>query len=738
MSGTPFTSYSIHKTIVLMIQHAFTGSLTVLPAQRKLYFEDGGLVYASSEQTQESFANILLEMNVVDGETLNRVQATLLPGQSLGKKLRDEGIADGPALAQALKQQIMRIVQQVANSKSGEFEEQAGPIPPKVPKLKIHTLPLFLKSCLLVEDPLFPQAIYADTTLRPTRLFALMREELNLPPSYRELMDRIGQTGATLGELQQGTLLELAQVKRLAYILDLLGMADLREEQMSAEIAMGLGEEADFLSDQPLSMELDPMPEEASPYPSLGAALGEELAEPEENTILPQHVSAYGLGEEDNQDGPISFAGLEETTNETPRPNSRDFDLDTEPDLLAKLAKKYPELQPRDEEDPVEALNRALNDGQLPSASRFEAEAEAEEAFNPVEGDQTVPSTPLSSLAEPSETRQAPDFSDYELDDVAEDQGITAPMTIPGEKLAAYADWRGSAGTGSAGTGSARIGSASGGPVSQATPSAPLSPARPKEKTQAARDLTQRGYILPERENAAETKPGAKAARRSTGALVALLFLLLLASAAYFSKPQWSAWLSSNDGPPAARVEALGPPQQNAEQPAPAAQGEPQPEPLQAEPLQAEPPQAEPPQAEPAQPEQPAIAPSETKPPVGQETPEGAKPAPAPSATRPARPNELADKKVAATRESLKSAGASYAIAFIVACEAATLRDLEASNPQEPFGLLPRRMGERHCFIGIWGQFASKEEAAAALPRLPASLAQGEVGWVIDLRPFLN
>lgn len=729
MSGTPFTSYSIHKTLVLMIQHAFTGSLTVLPAQRKLYFEEGGLVYASSEQPQESFANILLEMQVVDAETINRVQATLLPGQSLGKKLRDEGIADGPALAQALKQQIMRIVQQVANSKSGEFEEQPGPIPPKIPKLKIHTLPLFLKSCLLVDDPLFPQGIYADTALHPTRLFALMREELNLPPSYRELMDRIGQTGATLGELQQGTLLELAQVKRLAYILDLLGMADLREEEPSRDIAMGLGEEADLLSDQPLSMDLGPMPDEPTDYPSLGAALGEELAEPEEqSTLLPQHASAYGPGDEDREDAPLSFAGLEETTNETPRPTSRDFDLDTAPDLLGKLAEKYPELQPRDEEDPVEALNRALNDGQLPLATRFEPE----ESFTPLEGDQTVPSAPLSTLSEIPAPRQGPDFSDYEMGDVEEDQGITAPMNIQSEKLAAFADWGGSAGAGSAGAGSAGIGSAGTGPagsgsasgnsVSQATPNAPLSPARPKGKTHAAHDLTKRGYILPERENAAETKSGAKTARRSKGALAALLFLLLLASAAYLTRGQWSTWLSKNDGPPAARVEALGPPQQNSEQTAAPGQDESQAEPLQAEPLQAEPAR---------------LKPEKTEPDNRKTTAKSADPL-ASSLHGPAKPAEEAGQKVAATRESLKAAGARYAIAFIVACESTTLRDLEATNPEVPFGLLPRRMGERNCFIGIWGQFASKEEAAASLPQLPASLAQGEIGWVIDLTPFLN
>ena len=88
------------------------------------------------------------------------------------------------------------------------------------------------------------------------------------------------------------------------------------------------------------------------------------------------------------------------------------------------------------------------------------------------------------------------------------------------------------------------------------------------------------------------------------------------------------------------------------------------------------------------------------------------------------------------TTRDLAEGKASYAIAFIVACEPTTILDLQKVG--EPFGLLPRKIGQRDCFIGIWGQFSSKEAAIAGLNDVPVSLSQGEKGWVLDVRPFLK
>ncbi|MCB1051554.1 MAG: hypothetical protein H6510_10970 [Acidobacteria bacterium] len=770
MTGQPFSNYSIHKSIIGMIQSGFTGSLTIFPGQRKLYFEDGSLVYASSDMQKESFSNILLELDVIKPETLEEVQRTLQPGQSLGKKLRDEGLADAPHLAQALKQQIMRIVQQVVNTKMGEYDEVDGPIPPKIPKLKIHTLPLFIKSCLLVEDPLFPEDLYGDMELHPTQKFFSMRDELNLPPSYREILDHIQQEPVSLKTLQEGALLELAQVKRLAYILQLLGMAKIREisdESFNIGVAgddFFLDPASDLQDDAPIDLS-DPDDEidlgegldsdEGHHDPTSFADLNEELSgqetimqpisdellnplesEPELNYRAEPELELSAEPDLDldpldtseempsfSSDSEMTFSDLNVPTptqtdkRESALSESRNFDYDTEPDLLKKLQTKFPELQPKDDEDPVEALNRALNESDRPSLDlSFETpDADAEE---------TVPSTPIKNLVpDLDEPESLPDFADYELSDVEEDQGITAPMNIPAETLEELQGFK---------------------PL----PDLPKAPPAQEPVAADTPTLRDRGFILPDRDHHSPAPAPIKkqAKPRKTGRILVGLLLFLLAAGVFFTKQYWIPLVVPAN--PTEETLAQNPPVTPPDNAEPEEASDNQPTELPKNDsttteLLAESPQPAEPitKAEPlVEKPQPKPNPEPTLPVTSEPKTSEPKPLPKPVEKPTPKPTQQATGRFGSeinnTLLSLSQANASYSIAFIVACEPSTIYDLQKSG--ESFGILPRKIGQRDCFIGVWGEFANKEEAIAALSEVPQPLAQGEKGWVLDIRPFLN
>jgi hypothetical protein len=54
------------------------------------------------------------------------------------------------------------------------------------------------------------------------------------------------------------------------------------------------------------------------------------------------------------------------------------------------------------------------------------------------------------------------------------------------------------------------------------------------------------------------------------------------------------------------------------------------------------------------------------------------------------------------------------------------------------FFLLPRKLGDRHCFLVMWGRFATRQEAESAIKGVPQYFWQQQnPPRVLELRPYL-
>ncbi len=396
MTTSEYSNYEIHRKLIELIRSDFTGSLTTRPEKRKLFFQNGNLVYANSDIDGESFADILTEMNVLSPDVLVELKLQAQAGLSLGKRIRDDGLATPHDLALALKQQIMRVVSRIVNTKQGEYEVVAGNLPPKIPTLKIHTLPLFVKSFLLVDDPSFPSDIHEGLTLQLAVKFQDERDKLNLPISYLEALNRMDHP-ETIEQICAESDLDIIQGKRLAYTLTLLGAANL--------VAQTHPSPDDIL-------ELPEVPE----IPEISTQ--ELLDELDSQTTIPDQVMNPAQLED-------TFFGRLPVTSQDLTDELDELDsiepLETAADGMLSIPDEEEPIAVLN--DPISELNRVLADPG-PASVVFVDDHSLDDS-------ETVPATPLDELLDDNLGVVHGPYLDYNSDDfLSEDANNTAPMKV--------------------------------------------------------------------------------------------------------------------------------------------------------------------------------------------------------------------------------------------------------------------------------------------------------------------
>jgi septal ring-binding cell division protein DamX len=150
MAFVPFSHFEIHGPVFDFIMNAKSGYIHCEPDARKLYFEEGRLIYASSESEDDNYPRILVERGKLTEAQYKEVLASLNKGESFGRKVREQGLVEPKDLAMALKLQVTRVVDSVTLHKSGEFEVHQDELPQRMPRLKIQTLSLIGKSMLRI------------------------------------------------------------------------------------------------------------------------------------------------------------------------------------------------------------------------------------------------------------------------------------------------------------------------------------------------------------------------------------------------------------------------------------------------------------------------------------------------------------------------------------------------------------------------------------------------------------
>jgi len=200
MARISYSDYEAHKLVFDFIVEKKTGTLIMQPEGRKLFFQQGQLVFASSENPSEHFSQILVENGVLSADNLEMVKAGLGRGESLGKKLKASNLATSQQLVQSLKQQITTIVDAVFATESGAYELVEGDLPPRVPTLKIQALALIIRTVNNLESRQFLKNLPFDNPMRTSDDFTARLADFELPGSYSDFLDHIRSLENKLGD----------------------------------------------------------------------------------------------------------------------------------------------------------------------------------------------------------------------------------------------------------------------------------------------------------------------------------------------------------------------------------------------------------------------------------------------------------------------------------------------------------------------------------------------------------
>ncbi len=192
-----FKTVSLPDIFQLIFSSKKTGVLNVSndKSQRQIYFRNGLLIYASSNDEQDLFGNLLLKKGRISREELNKVLVSQKEGKKIGALLVERNLFTREEIFECLKMQIEEIVFGLFGWKDGEFklEENQGP-PPETIQTELNPMNLIMEGTRRIDEwEELKKVLPTDnTTVEFVRDPAIKSEELKLSKNQIIVMAFVG------------------------------------------------------------------------------------------------------------------------------------------------------------------------------------------------------------------------------------------------------------------------------------------------------------------------------------------------------------------------------------------------------------------------------------------------------------------------------------------------------------------------------------------------------------------
>ncbi|MCB1050802.1 MAG: hypothetical protein H6510_12820 [Acidobacteria bacterium] len=123
-----FDGYGAHSVIKQAWQEGAVGVLDVQDGEtlRQLFWSEGRLVFASSNDEQDRLPEILIQMGHFDREQFQELQPNFNPNQSIGRNLVESGLITQKDLIQGAKRQVSQVFEKAFRMASGQTRFLAG------------------------------------------------------------------------------------------------------------------------------------------------------------------------------------------------------------------------------------------------------------------------------------------------------------------------------------------------------------------------------------------------------------------------------------------------------------------------------------------------------------------------------------------------------------------------------------------------------------------------------------
>jgi septal ring-binding cell division protein DamX len=140
--------------IVELHRGSVTGSLKLerAPLQKAVYFRDGQILFAASNDPKDQLASILVEEGKLGPDQMQVAQARVSPGNPLAKVLTELGYISQRELAEAARIKVEKILTDLYTWKEGTYQFATKSLPKGAIDLELSTSRLLFASIRRVQD----------------------------------------------------------------------------------------------------------------------------------------------------------------------------------------------------------------------------------------------------------------------------------------------------------------------------------------------------------------------------------------------------------------------------------------------------------------------------------------------------------------------------------------------------------------------------------------------------------
>jgi septal ring-binding cell division protein DamX len=220
------------ELLVELHRGSVTGSLKLerAPLQKAVYFRDGQILFAASNDPKDQLASILVEEGKLGPDQMQVAQARVSPGNPLAKVLTELGYISQRELAEAARVKVEKILTDLYTWKEGTYQFATKSLPKGAIDLELSTSRLLFASIRRVQDRdwVLRQLGSLETVLVPTPSLPQFLAQTEPEPLAGEVlkladgMKTVKQIGSvsSLGEF------EVCKVLAAALVAGALGRAD--------------------------------------------------------------------------------------------------------------------------------------------------------------------------------------------------------------------------------------------------------------------------------------------------------------------------------------------------------------------------------------------------------------------------------------------------------------------------------------------------------------------------------
>ncbi len=215
---------SLPDVFQLIFTSKMTGALKITKDkdEKIIYFKSGMLIFATSNDSQDLFGNILVKKGRISREDLNKVIAGQQSGKKIGALLVEKNLFTREEIIEGLKMQIEEIVYSLFGWKDGLFEFLQDKTPPPDSILsELNPMNIIMEGTRRIDEwEELKKVLPPDNTiLELARDPAFKTDEIHLTKNEIILMALIG-SGKTLSKIIEDSYLDrFITCKALANLL---------------------------------------------------------------------------------------------------------------------------------------------------------------------------------------------------------------------------------------------------------------------------------------------------------------------------------------------------------------------------------------------------------------------------------------------------------------------------------------------------------------------------------------